>query len=90
MRWIFSLVVLASLVAAPAMASESETGDREDQVVIELQILAVPDRYTFQDYLSDVTESTRIADINSKNPLRQLEARKSRPYEPLNPIIMRW
>ncbi|TMA13590.1 MAG: hypothetical protein E6J89_00865 [Deltaproteobacteria bacterium] len=87
---IFSLVILASLVAAPAIAYERDKSDREDQFAIDLQIHSVPDRYTFQDYLSDLTESTRIADIDAKNPVRQLEARKNPKYQPLNPIVIRW
>lgn len=90
MNWIFSLVILASLVTAPAMAAEREEGDREDQVAIELLILSIPHQYAFQDYLSDLVESTRITDIDSNNPVRQLEARRNPKYEPLNPIIMRW
>lgn len=89
-NWISSLVILTSLVTAPAMADEREKNNRDDPVTIELQIHSVPGRYTFQDYVSDLAESARIADIDSKNPVRQLEARKNSKYEPLNPIVIRW
>lgn len=89
-NWIVSLVVLASLATVPTMASGKEKDDREDRFVLELQIHPVPHRYTFQDYLSDLTESARVTDIDSRNPVRQLEARKNRQYEPVNPIVIRW
>jgi hypothetical protein len=87
--WIFSLIILASLVTTPVVAAERDKDDREDHA-IELKIHSVPQPYTFQDYVSDLKESTRIAQTDSNNPVRELEARKNRKSEPLNPIIIRW
>lgn len=87
-RSIFSLLI-AAFLTAPAMAFERDKGDRGDPT-IELKIHSAPERYTFRDYVSDVKESTRIAQTDPDNPVRELEARKNKKSEPLNPIIIRW
>ena len=87
---IFTLLVLTSLITVPSMVAGKEKSDREDRFAMELEIRSVPNRYTFQDYLSDLTESARSTDIDSRNPVRQREAKKNRRYEPLNPIVIRW
>jgi hypothetical protein len=88
-NWIFSVVVLASVVATPLAAAEKDQSESEDRVGLELRI--TPKRYTVLDYLSDIQESTRITDIDPGNPVRQLETRKNPKYEPLNPLVLfRW
>ena len=84
----FCLIVFLSAVSAAT--SKGAYIGREDQITIGLRIYPISDRYTFRDYLSDLTASTRISDITPENPVRQLEARKDRKYEPLNPIVFRW
>lgn len=88
-RGVFCLLLVTSLAAAPAIAFERDRDQRDDPT-IELKIHSGPERYTFRDYISDVKESTRIAQTDSKNPVRELEARKNRKSEPLNPIVIRW
>ncbi len=91
--WIYSLVILASLGGIPAMASDREDRNWEDEAQIELEIQATPRRYTFQDYMSDLKASTRIDQMDLDNPVRQLESRRNQKYEPpiLNPFpILRW
>ena len=91
--WIYSLIILASLVGVPAIASDREDRNWEDEAQIELQIQATPRRYTFQDYMSDLKASTRDDQTDLDNPVRQLESRRNQKYEPpiLNPFpILRW
>jgi hypothetical protein len=88
-NWIFSLIILDSTMIAPVMAVQTEKRVREDRLEMELRI--TPNRYTWRNYLSDLPESTRVTDVNSKNPVRQLEARRYSKYEPLNPVVLfRW
>ncbi len=90
-HWIYYLAILASLAPATVMAADLESSAREAQPDIELKSHAIPKRYTFQDYLSDVVESTRIDQVDPKNPIRQREAQKEKKYEPLNPLVLfRW
>ncbi len=90
-NWICGLIILASLAAVPAMAFDLESREREAQPDIELKSHEIPKRYTFQNYLSDVVESTRIDQADPRNPIRQREANKEKKYEPLNPVILfRW
>jgi hypothetical protein len=91
--WIYSLIILASLVGGSAAAADREDRKWEDEAQIELQIQAPPQRYTFQDYMSDLKASTRIDQMDLDNRVRQLESRKNQKYEPpiLNPFpILRW
>ena len=91
--WIYSLIILASFGGVPAMASDREDRNREYEAQIELQIQATPRRYTFQDYMSDLKDSTRIDQMDLDNPVHQLESRRNQKYEPpiLNPFpIFRW
>lgn len=88
--WTLCLGLMACLITMPAAASEEIDFDREDRIVIELRRQPNPERYTFQDYLSDLRESARISEINPENPVRRLEARKEKKHEPLNPIVFRW
>ena len=91
--WIYSLIILASLVGVPAIASDREDRNWEDEAQIELQIQATPRRYTFQDYMSDLKDSTRSDQMDLDNPVHQLESRRNQKYEPpiLNPFpILRW
>jgi len=88
-NWIFSVVVLASILATPLAAAEKEQNDGKDQVGLEFRI--TPRHYTFQEYLSDLHESARFTDIDPSNPVRQLETRRNPKYEPQNPLVLfRW
>jgi hypothetical protein len=98
-NWIVSVVVIASMAASSAIAydpttqQETQNSDQQHRFDIYLEKNSVPNRqpYTFSQYLDDLTESTRATDVDSKNPVRQLEARNKHKYEPLNPIILfRW
>jgi len=98
-NWIVSVVVIASVATSSAIAydpttqHESQNSDQRNRFEIHLEKNSIPNRqpYTFNQYLDDLTESTRSTDIDSKNPVRQLEARNNHKYEPLNPIILfRW
>lgn len=70
--WIYSLIILASLGGVPAIASDREDRNWEDEAQIELQIQATPRRYTFQDYMSDLKDSTRSDQMDLDNPVHQL------------------
>jgi len=91
--WIYSLIILASFGGVPAMASDREDRNWEDEAQIELQIQRTPRRYTFEDYTSDLKAATRDDRSDLDNPVRQLESRRDQKYEPpiLNPFpILRW
>jgi hypothetical protein len=72
------------------MASEQKKKDTQDQFDLKLQIDPSLQPYTFQNYLSDLTELARVDQPASENPVRELESRKEHKYEPLNPIVIRW
>ncbi len=89
--WICCLAILALLEVSSAMASEQEKNDPQDQFEMEPEIHPTPQQYTFQNYLSDLTDLAQSFDQPApENPIRQLESRKEQKYEPLNPIIIRW
>ena len=98
-NWIVSVVVVASVATSSAIAydpttqRETQYSAQRNRFEIHLGKNSVSNRqpYTFRQYLDDLTESTRSTDIDSTNPVRQLEARNNPKYEPLNPIILfRW
>ena len=88
--WICCLAILALLGVSPAMASEQKKNDPQDQFEMELEIHPTPKRYSFQNYLSDLTDLARLDQPAPENPVRELQSRKQQKYEPLNPIIIRW
>lgn len=87
--WAYSLVLFVSLLAAPAMAYERKNLDAEKQSEVQIYIYPKHHRYTFQDYLDDLQESTRVDRNQKDNPVYQLEARRhQQKYKPLNPIML--
>lgn len=97
--WIVSVVMIASAAPSSALAydptprHETLISEPQKQFEIHLEKNSVPNRRprTFSQYLDDLTESTRLTDIDATNPLRQLEAQNKHKYEPLNPIVLfRW
>jgi hypothetical protein len=89
--WLCSLAILALLKVPAAVASEQEENDPQDQFKMELEIHPTPQRYTFQNYLSDLTDLARsFNEPAPENAIRELESRKKQKYEPLNPIIIPW
>ena len=89
--WLYSLAILTFLEISSARASEKEKNDSQNEFEMELEIHPTPQRYTFQNYLSDLTDLARSFDQPSQeNPIQQLESRKKYEYRPLNPIIIPW
>jgi hypothetical protein len=85
------LAIIGSLGVSPAMAFDEEKKDTRDQPEMELEIYAAPQRYTFQDYLSDLTDFARSDQPAPENPISRLEPKEEQKYEPWNPIVvMRW
>lgn len=98
-NWIVSVVVIASVATSSAIAydpttqHETQNSDQQNRFEIHMEKNSLPNRppRTFSQYLDDLTESTRSTDIDSTNPVRQLQARNNLKYEPLNPIVLfRW
>jgi hypothetical protein len=88
--YVWSLVILGLLGVSPGIASEEKKNDTQSQFDMTLEIQPAPQRYTFQNYLADLTELARVDQPARDNPVRELEARKEHRYEPLNPIVIRW
>ena len=89
--WLCCLVIVALLEVSSAKGSEQEKNDAQDRFEMELEIHPIPQRYTFQNYLSDLTDLARsFNEPSPENRIHQLESRKKQKYEPLNPIIIPW
>ena len=87
--WLCCLAILALLEVSAMAASEHEKNDPQDRFEMDLEVHPTPQRYTFENYLSDLTDLSRsFNEPAPENPIRELESRKEHKYEPLNPIII--
>ena len=93
----FFILCFVAVVAATAMAQDDrkQREDFEPRESFEFRREARPEgqRYTFADYIQDLTDAARSEEPLPDNPVSQLalNERREHEYRPLNPIpLLRW
>jgi len=89
------------LLAAVSMIAREDSGQingleingLEESERLEFRRESRPEgqRYSFEDYLQDLTAAALSEEPRPDNPVSQLAANEKREYKPLNPVpIFRW
>jgi hypothetical protein len=91
--YILALVVLP-LAVVTAQDDEQKQEGLEQRERLEFRRESRPEgqRYSFEDYIQDLTAAARSDEPLADNPVSQLDSRQQRQeYKPLNPVtILRW
>jgi hypothetical protein len=97
MKFRFFILCFVTLVAAAAMAQDDQKQREEVQQreSFEFRRESRPEgqRYSFDDYIQDLTAAARSDEPLADNPVSQLALndRREHEYKPLNPIpLLRW
>jgi hypothetical protein len=92
---LFVLLSFATLIATAATAQDDEKQreDLQQREPLEFRRESRPEgqRYSFEDYIQDLTVAARNDEPQPDNPVSQLAPNQRQEYKPLNPMtILKW
>ncbi|HEY3302797.1 MAG TPA: hypothetical protein VGL70_04575 [Candidatus Binatia bacterium] len=88
----FLVLPLAVAVMAQDKEQESEGLEQNERLEFRRDSRSEGQRYSFEDYIQDLTAAARNDEPQPDNPVSQLDSKEQRQeYKPLNPMtILRW
>lgn len=90
---VLAFLILSLSVPSIAQDNEQERETLEQRERLEFRRDSRSDgrRYSFEDYISDLTAAARSDEPLPDNPVSQLASNQRQEYKPLNPVtILRW
>ncbi|MGH7767500.1 MAG: hypothetical protein ACREQP_08615 [Candidatus Binatia bacterium] len=85
------LLVAVSLIAQEDKEQESAASEPRERLEFRRESRPEGQRYSFEDYIQDLTAAARSDEPKPDNPVSQLASNAKREYQPLNPMtIFRW
>jgi len=91
--YILALVVLPlAVVTAQDDEQKQEGFEQRERLDFRRDSRSEGQRYSFEDYIQDLTTAARSDEPQPDNPVSQLDSRQQRQeYKPLNPMtVLRW
>jgi hypothetical protein len=90
--YILALVVLPLAVVTAQDDEQNQEGfEQRERLEFRQDSRSEGQRYSFEDYIQDLTAAARSDEPLADNPVSQLASNEKREYKPLNPMtILRW